>query len=174
MVKRMRTQQERYCLILKLIENSGSGLTFSTSFWLYKIQLIMKRNTLKGIKGLILTRVEKKKNTLKSTQAADMHQTPSTITLRLLLSTNPAIHHKARGDIKLLNRKKTFIPKMPEISVENTANYKPAFDRKIEFSIILLKASIFTAVLNVEGEGLVTIHPPSIQLKYIFRTTHSQ
>ena len=29
---------------------------------------------------------------------------------------------------------------MPEISVENTANYKPAFDRKILFSIILLKA----------------------------------
>lgn len=29
---------------------------------------------------------------------------------------------------------------MPEISVENTANYKPAFDRKILFPIILLKA----------------------------------
>lgn len=36
--------------------------------------------------------------------------------------------------------KKSSVPKMPKISVENTANYKPAFDRKLLLSIILLKA----------------------------------
>lgn len=148
-------------MILKLIENSGSGLTFSTSFWLYKIQLIMKRNTLKGIRGLILTRVWKKYSEKHSgcRYASDT----ITVTLQLLLSTNPAIHHKARGDIKLLNcqKKNLSFQKCPKYLLKTQPIINLHSTEKYNFQSYFLKAftSIFTAVLNVEGEGLVTIHP---------------